>query len=113
MRWITLVCGKLKKLLCSHHEREILNLKSSFCCFLAVDVIEQDNRPVCSMQSAEDGAMSILKGMMQPDVQSGVHYGPANRMGPPISYHECEVNSEIIDLLWQTSQNATDVVFEI
>ena len=36
------------------------------------------------MQTAEDGAMGIIKGMMHPDAQSGVHYGPATSKGPAV-----------------------------
>ncbi|CAB9514552.1 Uncharacterized oxidoreductase C736.13 [Seminavis robusta] len=67
------------------------------------------------VQTPEDGAMGILKGMMDPDVQSGVHYGPAGSKGPAVINPErpYEVDPEGIKMLWETSQAATGVVFEI
>ncbi|CAB9515781.1 Short-chain dehydrogenase TIC 32, chloroplastic [Seminavis robusta] len=66
-------------------------------------------------QTPEDGAMGILKGMMLPDVQSGVHYGPAGSKGPAVINEEKphEVDPEGIKMLWETSEAATGVVFEI
>ena len=33
------------------------------------------------MQTSEDGAMGIMKGMMHSEAESGVHYGPATTKG--------------------------------
>ncbi|CAB9526725.1 Dehydrogenase/reductase SDR family member on chromosome X [Seminavis robusta] len=67
------------------------------------------------VQTPEDGAMGILKGMMHPDVQSGVHYGPAGTKGPAVINEEkpYEVDPEGIKMLWETSQAATGISFEI
>ena len=69
-------------------------------------------------QSAEDGTMGLLTGMMVPDAQSGVLYGPL-RMGsmngpavpnPPKPY---ENDSEAMKMLWETSEATTGVTFDI
>ena len=86
---------------------------------LAWDVCSQ--RSVLSLhaaamsQTAEDGAMGIIKGMMDPDAESGVHYGPEKTKGPAVINPEkpYEVDPEAIKMLWETSQAATGVVFEI
>ena len=69
------------------------------------------------MQTAEDGAMGLIKGMMHPDAESGVLYGPKNSgskgwpvPNPPKHY---ETDPESIKMLWRTSEEATDVTFSI
>ena len=69
------------------------------------------------MQSPEDGAMGLIKGMLDPEAESGVLYGPANNAtkglpvpNPPEPY---ENDPESIDMLWRTSEAATGVKFEI
>jgi NAD(P)-dependent dehydrogenase (short-subunit alcohol dehydrogenase family) len=68
-------------------------------------------------QSQEDGSMGLLKGMMHPDAQSGVLYGPKNNAtagpavpNPPEPY---ETEEAAIQMLWETSEAATGVKFEI
>lgn len=67
------------------------------------------------MQSQEDGTMGILKGMMHPDAQSGLHYGPATTKGPavPNPLKEYETNQKSMEMLWETSELATGVKFAI
>ena len=67
------------------------------------------------MQTAEDGAMGIIKGMMHPDAKSGVHYGPATSKGPAVENEEkpYETDPEGMKMLWETSEAATGVKFEI
>mmetsp|Transcript_9581 Transcript_9581/g.17799 ORF Transcript_9581/g.17799 Transcript_9581/m.17799 type:complete len:332 (-) Transcript_9581:45-1040(-) len=69
------------------------------------------------MQTAEDGAMGILLGMIHPDAQSGVLYGPKKDgtkgpavINPPKPW---EVDPIAIEMLWRTSEEATGVKFKI
>ena len=69
------------------------------------------------MQSAEDGAMGILMGMVDPNAKSGVLYGPKNNRGrgkavpnPPKRYENDPV---AIEMLWRRSEEATGVKFTI
>lgn len=69
------------------------------------------------MQSSEDGAAGLVKGMMDPSATSGVLYGPKNgRMRgwpepcPPKAY---ETDPEAIEMLWTTSEEATGVKFDL
>ena len=59
--------------------------------------------------------MGILKGMMHAEVESGVHYGPATTKGPavPNEVKPYETNPESIQMLWETSEAATGVKFDI
>ena len=63
------------------------------------------------MQSAEDGAMGLLTGMIAPDARSGVLYGPANDgtrgEAVPVPARSFETDRESIDMLWRTSEEAT------
>jgi NAD(P)-dependent dehydrogenase (short-subunit alcohol dehydrogenase family) len=68
-------------------------------------------------QTPEDGAMGLIKGMMHPEAESGVLYGPAKSglkgaavPNPPKEY---ETDPEAIDMLWKTSEEATGVTFAI
>mmetsp|Transcript_15124 Transcript_15124/g.42054 ORF Transcript_15124/g.42054 Transcript_15124/m.42054 type:complete len:334 (-) Transcript_15124:453-1454(-) len=74
-------------------------------------------------QSAADGAMGILTGMMHPTskVSCGTLYGPTGSTrlsgysgwaipNPPMPY---EVDPEAKDMLWRTSETATGVTFNI
>lgn len=69
------------------------------------------------LQSAEDGSMGLLTGMMSPDAQSGVLYGPANNgisglavPNPPKPY---ETDPEAKKMLWETSEETTGVTFTV
>lgn len=69
------------------------------------------------MQTPEDGSMGLLLGMMHPDAESGVLYGPKNSglsgkavPNPPKPY---ETDSEAIAMLWKTSEEATGVKFDL
>jgi NAD(P)-dependent dehydrogenase (short-subunit alcohol dehydrogenase family) len=62
-------------------------------------------------QTQDDGTMGLLKGMMDPDAQSGVLYGPKGMKGlaipnPP---KPSETDPKAIDMLWKTSEEATGV----
>jgi len=63
------------------------------------------------MQTAEDGAMGLITGMMAPDAQSGVLYGPKDNgtkgRAVPVPAEPFETDSESIDMLWRTSEEAT------
>ena len=67
------------------------------------------------MQSPEDGALGIIKAMLHPDAESGVHYGPAKSKGPAVVNEErpYETNEESIQMLWETSEAATGIKIEI
>ncbi|CAJ1889680.1 unnamed protein product [Cylindrotheca closterium] len=62
------------------------------------------------IQTAEDGAMGLMKGMMDPSAESGVLYGPKNSgtKGPavPNPPKEYETNAKAIEMLWKTSTEA-------
>ena len=65
------------------------------------------------MQTAEDGAMGLLKGMLDPEAKSGVLYGPKNSgvsgkpvVNPPKPF---ETDPKSIAMLWRTSEEATGV----
>jgi len=69
------------------------------------------------MQTAEDGSMGLLLGMMHPDAESGVLYGPKDSSlkgkavpNPPKPY---ENDTEAIAMLWRTSEEATGVKFDL
>lgn len=68
-----------------------------------------------SIQTPEDGAMGIIKGMIHPDVESGVHYGPATSKGPAVPNEEkpYETDADSIKMLWESSEAATGVQFVI
>jgi len=61
-------------------------------------------------QSPEDGAVGLIKGMMDPSAESGVLYGPKNSgfNGPavPNPPKEYETNPKAIAMLWRTSSEA-------
>ena len=72
-------------------------------------------------QTPEDGAMGLIKGMMDPNAESGILYGPNERnfMGgtkgkavpnPPKAY---ETDPIAIDMLWKTSEAATGVTLSV
>jgi NAD(P)-dependent dehydrogenase (short-subunit alcohol dehydrogenase family) len=69
-------------------------------------------------QTAEDGAIGLIKGMMDPKSQSGVLYGPLSYGGlkgpavpnPPKPF---ETDVKAIAMLWSTSEKATGVEFDI
>lgn len=69
------------------------------------------------MQSAEDGAMGLIKAMMdsRENLQSGSLYGPKRMSGypiinPPKTY---EVDSKAKEMLWSASEKATGDQFNI
>jgi NAD(P)-dependent dehydrogenase (short-subunit alcohol dehydrogenase family) len=69
------------------------------------------------MQSAADGSMGLLKGMMdtKDNVKCGTLYGPKMMAGyaipnPPKPY---EIDPEAKEMLWRTSEKATGVKFDI
>ena len=66
-------------------------------------------------QTSQDGTMGILMGLMHPDAQSGVHYGPEKSKGPVVINPEKDYEKDPanIALLWETSEAATGVKFEI
>ncbi|CAJ1381087.1 unnamed protein product [Effrenium voratum] len=62
-------------------------------------------------QSSEDGAMGLLKAMMDPDAESGVLYGPANDglTGPAVAnprYPGAETDPAAQEMLWRWSEEA-------
>ncbi|MEE4281070.1 MAG: SDR family NAD(P)-dependent oxidoreductase [Pseudomonadales bacterium] len=63
------------------------------------------------MQTAEDGAMGLITGMFMPDAQSGVLYGPKDNgtkgKAVPVPPKPFETDLGNIDLLWRTSEEAT------
>lgn len=69
----------------------------------------------CVLQSAEDGAMGLIKSMMDPNAESGTLYGPPEWKGavivhPPKPY---ETDAEAKKMLWEMSEKATGVKFDI
>ena len=71
----------------------------------------------CLAQSPEDGAMGLLKAMMDPEAQSGVLYGPKNSglTGPAVAnpIMPYENDPKAIEMLWRTSEEATGVKFQV
>jgi NAD(P)-dependent dehydrogenase (short-subunit alcohol dehydrogenase family) len=69
------------------------------------------------MQTPEDGAMGIIKGMLgsKDTVESGKHYGPEGTKGPAVinPSKPYETDQSSIDMLWETSEAATGVTFVI
>lgn len=67
------------------------------------------------MQSTEDGTLGLLTGMMAPDAQSGVLYGPKGNgtKGPavPVSPEAIETDPDSLALLWRCSEAATNTRF--
>jgi NAD(P)-dependent dehydrogenase (short-subunit alcohol dehydrogenase family) len=66
-------------------------------------------------QTPEDGTMGLLLAMMGPDSKSGNHYGPNMWKGIPIpvKLQSYETDTESIDMLWRTSEEATGVTFSM
>lgn len=69
-------------------------------------------------QSAEDGTMGLLTGMMSEDATSGVLYGPLARgtlAGPavPNPPKPWENDLESMKMLWKTSEETTGIIFDI
>ena len=69
------------------------------------------------MQTAEDGTMGLLTGMMATEAQSGVLYGPKNSgvsgpavPNPPKAY---ENDPAAMKMLWQTSEDTTGTKFDL
>jgi NAD(P)-dependent dehydrogenase (short-subunit alcohol dehydrogenase family) len=69
------------------------------------------------MQSAEDGAVGLLTGMMSTDAESGVLYGPKNSglagaavPNPPKEY---ENNATTTAMLWKTSEETCGIKFDV
>ena len=70
------------------------------------------------MQTAEDGTMGLLRGMMDPTAESGQLYGPLGGTGtygpavinPPKPY---ETDPDAIEMLWRKSEEATKIKFDI
>lgn len=69
------------------------------------------------LQSAEDGAMGLLKAMMdtKKNVRSGILYGPQSWAGCPVEMlpREYESDPKSKAMLWRTSEAATGVTFDI
>ena len=69
------------------------------------------------MQSAEDGTMGLLTGMMVPDAKSGTLYGPAksgmNGLAVPNPPKKYETDPEAIKMLWETSEATTGIKFDV
>jgi NAD(P)-dependent dehydrogenase (short-subunit alcohol dehydrogenase family) len=65
------------------------------------------------MQTAEDGAMGLLTGMIATDAQSGVLYGPKNNgtkgKAVPVAAKPFETDPGSIEMLWRTSEEATQI----
>lgn len=69
-------------------------------------------------QSAEDGTMGLLTGMMASDAESGVFYGPVAKgtlAGPAVAIapEKYENDPESMAMLWKTSEETTGVTFNI
>ena len=66
-------------------------------------------------QTSEDGAMGLLKGMMSPTAESGVHYGPNGMKGKPKpnKLKSYETDPKAMKMLWETSEEATGVIFDL
>ena len=66
--------------------------------------------------SLEDGAMGLLYGMVSPDAETDMLYGPKNDKfsGPAVKtdLKEHETDREAGDMLWKRSEEATGVVFD-
>lgn len=66
-------------------------------------------------QDAEDGAMGLIKGMMDPSAESGILYGPPRLSGKVVPHepkpHESDDESK--KMLWEKSEEATGLKFEI
>ena len=68
------------------------------------------------IQSAEDGAVGLMLGMMSADAESGVLYGPKNNVygmavpNPPKPY---ETDPAAKEMLWRLSEKATGATFKI
>jgi len=67
------------------------------------------------MQSAEDGSIGLIKGMMDPSAESGTLYGPKKLSGmavpnPPKPY---EIDEKSKEILWQMSEEATGLKFDV
>ena len=69
------------------------------------------------VQSDEEGAMGLIKGMVDPTAESGVLYGPKNggTKGLPVPNPKetYETDPAAFEMLWRTSEEATGVKFEI
>jgi len=103
--------GSKVKALCADPGMSATNLGNHFEGDDAPDMTKFADK----LQSSEDGAMGIIKGMLHPDVASGVHYGPAATKGPAVPNEQkpYETDPDAIQMLWETSEAATGVTFAI
>ena len=66
--------------------------------------------------SEDDGAMGLYYGMVSPDAESGLLYGPKNDAfsGPAVrtELKEQETDSIACEMLWKKSEEATGVKFD-
>ena len=71
----------------------------------------------CMAQAPEDGAMGLIKCMMDPEAVSGTLYGPKNSglTGPAVANptFDYETDPKAIEMLWRTSEEATGVKFDV
>ena len=71
----------------------------------------------CMAQAPEDGAMGLIKCMIDPEAVSGTLYGPKNSglTGPAVANptFDYETDPKAIEMLWRTSEEATGVKFDV
>lgn len=96
--------------ICAHPGSSDTNLLNRMELGLFMNLMTKVMAPLM-MQTAEDGAMGLITGMMVSDAQSGVLYGPKNNgtkgWAVPVPAKPFETDRESIDMLWRTSEEAT------
>lgn len=103
-------CNSQVRAICAHPGSADTNLVNQMQVGIFLRLMMAAMAPMIS-QTAEDGAMGLLTGMMATDAQSGVMYGPKNNgtkgkaVAVPAKPFETDPSS--IDMLWRTSEEAT------
>lgn len=96
--------------ICAHPGSSDTNLLDQMDVGFLMKLITKAMAPFM-MQSPEDGSMGLITGMMVPDAQSGVLYGPKDNAtkgkAVPVPAQPFETDPASIDMLWRTSEEAT------
>lgn len=103
------------KAICAHPGVATTNLSDHFVNYGIFQPLLKKLAATFLIQSAEDGTMGLLTGMLVSDAESGCLYGPDGMKGPAISIplQPYETDEKSMAMLWETSEVATQVTFKI
>ncbi|OLQ05612.1 putative oxidoreductase [Symbiodinium microadriaticum] len=108
--------SKVRSLTC-HPGGSATNLSNGLKFACCMDCLMSCCIMPCMAQAPEDGAMGLIKCMMDPEAVSGTLYGPKNSglTGPAVDNptFDYETDPKAIEMLWRTSEEATGVKFGV